>query len=110
MQWESHLKVNMYSVFALHGSHGVLVPGQHFPCCVWYINNQKVKRLKAFVWVLFMFPAITSMNINSFLYDYKGKTLQRAKVALGRFIAWCALAYLIIFAGSADAWEKKHAE
>ena len=81
---------------------------------VWYSSNPKIKSLTSVVWLLFMYATVISMVINSYFYaaldDYKGSTLTRAKVALAGFVIWDAIAYLIIFAGCAAAWEMNHAD
>jgi hypothetical protein len=85
-----------------------------FLAVVWFSESKKVKRLKPAVYLVFMFAAVTSMTINSFLFaalqDYEGETLARAKLSLAGFVTWDAIAYLMMFVGSVATWEQKDSD
>jgi hypothetical protein len=82
-----------------------------FLAIVLYSKIPNVKRLKTACFLFFMFATVTAMTINSFLFaaqeDYAGNTLKYVRLSLAGFVTWCAISYLLIFAGSAAAWETK---
>jgi hypothetical protein len=84
-----------------------------FLAVVWYSENEKVKRLKTAMWLVFISAAVSSMTINSFLYaalqDYTGDTLKWVKLNLAASVTWVAVTYLLIFVGEVATWERRHA-